>query len=129
MRGSLILRLVDVVLLLLLSLMAVASIRTSDVEPPVSQAEEASRGRLHPLQVAVTEDDHFLLIDGQTGSLARTITLHELHDVARYLEPERVMEFIADRRSRARLLIEANRAAQAAGREAVFLVELGADAR
>lgn len=128
MRGSLILRLVDIVLLLLLSLMAIASIRLSDVEPPVSQTEEAPRGRLHPLQVAVTEDGHFLWVDGQTGSLVQTITLHELYDVARRLEPGRVIEFIADRRSGARLLIEANRAVQATGREAVFLVELGTDA-
>lgn len=127
MPGSFILRLVDVVLLLLLSLMAIASIRQADVEPPVSQTEEAERGRLHPLQIAVTQDGYFQWVGGPSGSEVQTITLRELHDVIRYLEPGRIVEFIADHRCPARLLIEANRAVQAAGREAVFIVELDPD--
>ena len=122
MRGSLILRLVDVVLLLLLSLMATSTIRTADVEPPVSRRVEVGSTRLHPLQVAITPDGHFLPIDGPSS--AETMTLHDLYGAIERLQMGRVVEFIADRRAPARLLIEANRVVQAAGREAVFLVEL-----
>ena len=125
MRGSLILRLVDIVLLLLLSLMATSTIRAADVEPPLSEMEEVGEGRLHPLQVAVTPDGHFLPIGDQRST--ETMTLHDLYGATRSLESGRVVEFIADRHPPARLLIEANRVVQAAGREAVFLVELGPD--
>ncbi len=124
MHGSLILRLVDVVLLLLLSLMAVASIRTSDVEPPVSQKGEAGASHLYPLQVALTPDGRFLLIGGTD---ARTITLKDLYEVTMRLEEGRIVEFTADRRSPARLLIEAGRVVQDAGHQAAFLVELGSE--
>ncbi len=120
MRGSLILRLVDVVLLLLLSLMAVASIRTSDVEPPLSRKEEPGRSRLYPLQVALTQEGGFLLL-GSTD--ARAITLQDLYLLTEGLEEGRIVEFTADRRAPARLLIEAGRVVQAAGHLAVFLVE------
>ena len=115
-------RLVDVVLLLLLSLMATSTIRTADVEPPVSRRVEVGSTRLHPLQVAITPDGHFLLIDGPSS--AETMTLHDLYGAIERLQMGRVVEFIADRRAPARLLIEANRVVQAAGREAVFLVEI-----
>ena len=125
MRGSLILRLVDVVLLLLLSLMATSTIRMADVEPPVSEMEKVGKGRLHPFQVAVTPEGHFLPVGGR-GS-AEAMTLHDLYGAVEGLEVGRAVEFIADRHAPARLLIEANRAMQAAGREAVFLVEPGHD--
>ena len=125
MRGSLILRLVDIVLLLLLSLMATSTIRTADVEPPVSRTVEVGRGRLHPLEVAVSRDGQFLLVGDQHSEYA--MTLHGLYGAVERLETGRVVEFIADRHAPARLLIEANRAMQVAGREAVFLVELDSD--
>lgn len=125
MRGPLILRLVDVVLLLLLSLMATSTIRTADVEPPISRSVEEGSARLHPFQVAVTPDGHFLLVEGR-GSL-EAMTLHDLYGTIESLETERVVEFVADRHAEARLLIEANRALHASGREAVFLVEIDHD--
>ena len=125
MRGSLILRLVDVVLLLLLSLMATSTIRTADVEPPVSRSVEEGSARLHPFQVAVMPDGHFLPLDDQLDE--RTMMLHDLYGAIEGLETGRVVEFIADRHAPARLLIEANRVVQAAGRDAVFLVEIDHD--
>ena len=125
MRGSLILRLVDVVLLLLLSLMATSTIRMAGVEPPVSRSVERGSTRLHPFQVAVTPEGHFLPVENR-GS-AEAMTLHDLYGAIESLETGRVVEFIADRHAEARLLIEANRVVQAAGREAVFLVEIDTD--
>ena len=128
MQGPFILRLVDIVLLLLLSLMAIASIRVTDVEPPVSQTDEVGSGRLHPLQVAVTEEGRFLVLDGRAEEdSTQAITLPDLAEAVQRLEPGRAVEFIADRHSPARLLIEANRAVQVSGREAVFLVELDSE--
>jgi biopolymer transport protein ExbD len=118
---------VDIVLLLLLSLMAIASIRVTDVEPPVSQTDEVGSGRLHPLQVAVTEEGRFLVLDGRAGGGTQAITLPDLAEAVQRLEPGRAVEFIADQRSSARLLIEANRAVQVTDREAVFLVELDSE--
>ena len=88
MRGSLILRLVDIVLLLLLSLMATSTIRTADVEPPVSEMEEVGEGRLHPLQVAVTPEGHFLPIGDQRS--AQAMTLHDLYSAIEGLETGRL---------------------------------------
>lgn len=127
MQGPFILRLVDIVLLLLLSLMAIASIQVTDVEPPVSQSDEVGSGRLHPLQVAVTKEGRFLVLEGQAEGGAQAITLPDLAEAIQGLEPGRAVEFIADRHSSARLLIEANRAVQVSGRDAVFLVELDSE--
>lgn len=127
MQGSFILRLVDIVLLLLLSLMAIASIRVTDVEPPVSQSDEVGSGRLHPLQVAVTQEGRFLLPSGRAEGGTQAITLPDLAEAIQGLEPGRAVEFIADRHASARLLIEANRAVQESGRDAVFLVELDSE--
>lgn len=125
MRGSLVLRLVDVVLLLLLSLMATATIRTAEVEPPVSRRVEEGSTRLLPLQVAVSSSGEFMLLDDEHTEQA--MTLRDLYGAIGSLETGRVVEFIADGHAPARLLIEANRVVQAAGREAVFLVELRPD--
>ena len=121
MRGGLILRLVDIVLVLLAALIAVVSIPPADVEPPVSRTDGHSSGHLHPMQIAVTQDGQFL-VAGKKGM--REISLQGVYDVLDDLEEGRVVEFIADRRSPARLLVDANQIAQASGREAVFLVHV-----
>lgn len=115
MRGGMILRLVDITMLLLLVLMTVATIRSADVEAPRTQ-RTAGRGIVPaPTTIVVTASGAFHLPEGgpevEVGDLAAIF-------------PGRgaLVEFIADRKVPAHLIIEANRAAQAAGLQAVFMV-------
>lgn len=69
MRGSLIMRLVDITLLLLLSLMAAASFTTDGPDPPVTH-ELTDQGMLSaPMQVAITREGGIHLPGGESVSL------------------------------------------------------------
>ena len=112
MRGSLILRLVDLTLLLLLSLMAASSIRLGPVEPPVTVSLENSGRVQEPLRLLLHSDGTF----HQPG--VGQVTLEA------FLERHRgPVEFVADGHAPARMLAEGNRAANAAGRTASFVVK------
>ena len=116
MRGSLILRLVDITLLLLLSLMAATSVRPDQVDPPGSERLQ-DRGALErPLRVVVTAQGRYRMVGEEEA-----LTLEEL---AVLLEgARRSVELIADRRAHARVLLEAHQVTQDAGATAVFLVQ------
>ena len=69
MRGSLIMRLVDITLLLLLSLMAAASFTSDGPDPPVTH-ELTDQGTLPvPLQVTITREGSIHLSGGESVSL------------------------------------------------------------
>ena len=88
MRGSLIMRLVDITLLLLLSLMAAASFTTDSPDPPVTH-ELTDQGTLPaPMQVAITREGSIHLQGGESVSLT------ELESVLESWSAE--IEFIAD---------------------------------
>lgn len=110
-----ILRLVDITMLLLLVLMTVSTIRTSDVEVPRTQRIVDQGIAPAPTTIMVAASGAFRLPEGgqEVGA----------GDLAAIL-PGRgsLVEFIADREVPAHLIIEANRAAQAAGLQAVFMV-------
>ena len=115
MRGSLILRLVDIMLLLLLSLMAAASIEPVDTDLPITHELE-SKGQLHqPLNVAVSADGTLSLEGGHAvtqGELAEIMATHSGH-----------MVLYANADAPATRLIELNRKAHAADWRAAFIVQ------
>ena len=115
MRGTLILRLVDITLLLLLSLMAAAAIQPEDILMPVTKEME-DRGRaVRPLRVVLTATGEAYI--PEVGKLP----LEALP--ALFAAGMGTVEFIADRSAPAGMLVACHRAARRAGWRAVFLVE------
>lgn len=115
MRGGMILRLVDITMLLLLVLMTVSTIRNADVEVPRTR-HTVDRGIAPaPVTIVVTASGMFRLSEGESevgvGDLAAIL-------------PGRgaLVEFVADRKVPAHIIVEANRTAQAAGLQAVFMI-------
>ena len=115
MRGMLILRLVDITLLLLLSLMAAATIEPEYAELPVSREMESAGQVARPLRIAITAAGEILV--PETGAA----TLPELESLL--AGNAMAVEFIADRSAPATLLSACHRAARSAGRPAVFLIK------
>ena len=117
--------LVDIVLILLAALTAVAVIPTIDVEPPVSLEVAESEIQLTPMQIAISSSGEFLYADGTTENRVRSLSAQNLYDLISGTHPNRTVEFTADRQAPANILIQANRVAQEVGRNAVFLVIVG----
>ena len=117
--------LVDIVLVLLAALVAVTVIPTFDVEPPTSLEIDAGEIQLNPLQIAISGSGQFLYSETSTGHVVVRLTPQQLYDLVADIHPDRTVEFTADRMAPANILIEANRVAQEAGRNAVFLVIVG----
>ena len=119
MQHTLIVRLVDITLLLLLSLMAIASIDPFAVEPPLSEAIEERGVMLQPLQVAITAEGTIQILDeaGQPEA-------HSAEEAAvRLMGTEGGIEVIADHRASAQLLLSLHQALEAQGVPAAFLAE------
>ena len=114
MRSMLILRLVDVTLLLLLSLMAAATIEPEYAEPPVSQEMESRGQAARPLRVVITAAGEVFVPGDGADTLAELATVLAAGTGA--------VEFIADRQAPATLLSECYQAARKAGRPAAILV-------
>ena len=114
MRGSLIMRLVDITLLLLLSLMAAASFTADGPEPPVTH-ELTDQGTLPaPMQVAITREGSIHLQGGESVSLT------ELESVLGSWSGE--IEFIADAEAPASRLLAVHAIARRLDQRAAFRV-------
>ena len=115
MRGSLILRLVDITLLLLLSLMAATSITSYGTEPPVTFRLEDKGTLPVPMAIAITSDGTYV-IQGKrpvdAAQLGQLLAVHRADIV-----------FLADAQAPAVRLMAAHRMARAAGRRAAFIVQ------
>ena len=98
MNGTLILRLVDITLLLLLSLMAAASFTNMRIEPPVTRELEDEGALAEPLRIEVAADGS---IHVQKGGI---LTMPEL-EVLLNSSP-RAIEFMADAEASARQLLD-----------------------
>ncbi len=114
MKGMLILRLVDVTLLLLLSLMAAATIEPEYVEPPVSREMDSRGQAARPLRVVITAPGEVSVPGVGPATLAELAAM-----LAGGTTP---VEFIADRYAPATLLSECHQAARHAGRPVAILV-------
>ncbi len=117
--------LVDVVLILLAALVAIATVRPFEAQPPVSTEAQESEIMLRPLQIAIEESGRFLTPAGSESGGLRTLDPQGLYDLVADSHPDRIVEFTAASMAPATLLVEANRVVQKAGRNAVFLVIVG----
>ena len=114
MRGSLIMRLVDITLLLLLSLMAAASFTTDGPDPPVTH-ELTDNGMLPaPMQIAITREGSIHLPGGESVSLA------ELESALESWPAE--IEFIADAEAPASRLLAVHAIVRRLDQRAAFRV-------
>lgn len=112
--------LVDIVLILLATLVAISTISTFDVEPPLSQEAEPGMPLLQPLQVGISESGMFYTVEG--GGDPVMLNPNDLYSLMTSSHPDRTVEFTADKNAPARLLLTANNLVQQAKRQAVFLV-------
>ena len=112
--------LVDIVLILLATLVAISTISTFDVEPPLSQEAEPGAPMLQPLQVAISANGMFMTVEG--GGSPAQLDPNDLYTLMVSSHPDRMVEFTADQNAPARLLLTANNIVQQAERQAVFLV-------
>ncbi len=112
--------LVDIVLILLATLVAISTISTFDVAKPLSQEAEPGMPMLQPLQVAISEDGMFFATEG--GGSPVLLDPNDLYTLMVSSHPDRMVEFSADKNAPARLLLTANNLVQQAERQAVFLV-------
>lgn len=113
--------LVDIVLILLATLVAISTISTfDDIAPPLSQEAEAGMPLLQPLQVAISENGMFFTVEG--GGTPAMLDPADLYALMVSSHPDRTVEFTADENAPARLLLTANNLVKQAGRQAVFLV-------
>ena len=115
MRGTLIFRLVDITLLLLLSLMAAASIVTPGPELPVTQKLDPVGALSAPVSVIVEKSGALVLAGVGELSVLELVKL-----LARSDAP---VEFLADGSTLARRLLEIHSEANAAGLDAAFVVQ------
>lgn len=114
MRGSLIMRLVDITLLLLLSLMAAASFTTDGPDPPVTY-KLTDQGTLPaPMQVAISKEGSIHLSGGESVSLT------ELESVLASWTAE--IEVIADAEAQASRLLAVHSVARRLDKRAAFRV-------
>ncbi len=119
MQRALIVRLVDITLLLLLSLMAVASIDPYSIEPPHSEALIDQGILLHPLQVAVAAEG-VVHVYNDAGHLE---SVEPAALAAMAAAAGQSVEVVADYRAPAHALLSLYRALEVRGIPSAFLVE------
>ena len=114
MNGSLILRLVDITLLLLLSLMAVSHLTTPASSLPVTR-ELSDEGELvRPLQIGISSDGRLRTADGAS------LTMDEMQHLLDGWTRE--VEFLAEAEAPATRLIEIHAMVREYGPSAAFRV-------
>ena len=119
MKSALVLRLVDITLLLLLSLMAIASIDPYTVAPPRSTNIEPEGTVQSPLTVALTPEGALLAHNEGGGEVSLTPQALATHVQG----TGQVIEVVADRQARASVLLDLHHVLDAAGVQAVFMVQ------
>ncbi len=114
---------VDIVLILLAALVAVAVIPEFDIELPVSQEIDNDGTVLRPLQISIKNTGQLYQLDGSNQE--QPLYLDQFYELLTTTEPTRVVEVHADGAAPAIYLLEINRVIQRAGRNSVFLVKQG----
>ncbi len=115
MQSNFVVRLIDLTLLLLLSLLAVVKITEFNVELPVSRDLEDQGAILDPIQAAVSADGSLMVAGlGNVNAL-------ELARIS--AEEQRPIELRVDANADAFLLVQIHRIFKQADRPAVFIVE------
>ncbi len=114
---------VDIVLILLAALVAVAVIPEFDIELPVSQEIDQDGTVLRPLQISIKNTGQLYQLDGSNQE--QPLYYEQFYEMLTTTEPTRVVEVHADQGAPAIYLLEINRVIQKAGRNSVFLVKGG----
>lgn len=114
---------VDIVLIILAALVAVAVIPEFNVELPVSREIDESERVLRPLQISISGRGALYYLDESNEE--QTLQYQELYDMLVASPPTRIVEVHADEGAPAIYLLELNRVIQKAGRNATFLVQSG----
>lgn len=115
---------VDIVLILLAALVAVAIIPEFNVELPTTLEIDQGGTVLRPLQISLTNAGELYQLD--ESSQEQPLYYEQFYEMLTKTEPTRIVEVHADRSAPARYLLEINRVIQKAGRNSVFLVKGGA---
>ena len=113
------LRLIDLTLLLLLSLMVHAGVVHYDVELPISRAQEDAGLVPYPIEAVVTADGSIIWKD--LAGDYRILLLPQLVEMS--VQSQRSVELRVDGRTPGQRLLEIHRALEAEGRPLVFVVE------
>ena len=111
---------VDIVLIILAALVAVAVMPEFNVELPVSTEIQESETVLAPLQISMTNVGILTYLNSANEEEA--LPYAELYDLVVQTPPVRIVEIHADESAPAIYLLEVNRIIQKAGRNAVFLI-------
>ncbi|MCY4171237.1 MAG: hypothetical protein OXE59_05175 [Bacteroidetes bacterium] len=111
---------VDIVLIILASLVAVAVVPEFDIDLPVSQEISESGLILRPLQISIDENGEIYYLDSSNEQ--QLLPPDRLFGLAQTIQPNQIVEIHADESAPAFLLLSVNRVIQNAGRNATFLV-------
>ncbi|MCY3630143.1 MAG: hypothetical protein OXI05_10060 [Bacteroidota bacterium] len=112
---------VDIVLIILAALVAVAVLPEFDIELPQSQEITESGVVLRPLQISVTETGALYYLDQSNDE--QPLTPPEFYEMVVATQLTQTVEVHADQLAPAIYLLEINRVIQKAGRNATFLVQ------
>jgi len=113
--------LVDIVLILLAALVAVAVIPTFSIEPPESHEIDETTLVLKPLQISISNQGHLFYLNSE--SQEQRVSVQDLFELVSDLAPTQIVEIHADQLTPATYLLEVNRIIQNAERNAVFLIK------
>ncbi len=114
---------VDIVLILLAALVAVAVIPKFDVELPVSQEIEEDGMILRPLQISLTDTGE--LYELGESNQEQLLPYEQFYEMLTAMETISIVEIHADESAPAIYLLEINRLIQRAGKNSIFLVRTG----
>ncbi len=112
---------VDIVLILLAALVAVAVMPQFEVELPVSREIQEGETVLTPLQISMTNAGRLTYLN--VSNEEEDLPYAQLYGLVVATPPTRVIEIHADEAAPAIYLLEVNRIIQKANRNAVFLVQ------
>ncbi|MXX57411.1 MAG: hypothetical protein F4X05_05235 [Rhodothermaceae bacterium] len=112
---------VDIVLIILAALVAVAVIPDFGVELPVSTEIQESETVLTPLQISMTNAGRLTYLNSSNEE--ESLPYAQLYDLVVESSSTRIVEIHADESAPAIYLLEVNRVIQKAGRDAVFLIQ------
>ena len=113
---------VDIVLIILAALVAVAVMPEFGVALPVSTEIQEGEAVLTPLQISMTNAGRLTYLNSLNEE--ESLPYAQLYDLVAETPPVRIVEIHADESAPAVYLLEVNRIIQRAGRNAVFLIQL-----
>ena len=112
---------VDIVLIILAALVAVAVVPEFDVDLPLSREISEGEVFLRPLQISITETGELYYLN--SSNEMQRLSPDDLYGMVETIESNQIVEVHADQSAPAVYLLDVNRVIQDAGRNATFLVK------